>query len=507
VKGALNLSHPKVITAYADQKSAIVHFGFNFRAISGIKSIYLVSALQIGFSTLFATALYQTLIFDMGFSPLIIGIITSLQALIAIISPVIFKQLINRFNLKLIIISLSSLFLMNNIFVLLSVKSYSIIIILLLDIFFSKGFWFAISLIINQYQQKMAKNDADSVFKFYTLSWSIGAIIGFLIAIGLSSVSIGINLHLQGAFVFSIICVLISFLIKYPEDNCTINPRDSENMKVSEEVIISQNPQKFEGFSLKFLLIALISFEILSSFIDFTMPYLFESQDNSYFWVYLVLFSQQINQTIGIQKATNKTIQKKFKLFVIAMLCTGSLIIWILVSPSIEAYFITMIIYGALYGYMYAFPTQTLIQYSEKDAVADNIMKYSSFSALGAGIVPLISGYLMQDDYKLNLQIASIMALVLPGLFYVIHHKNKTDWGFSYSILIKSNPDVLPITGFDIKNHKLLLRFDQLKNNQRQFVKNPKRSLLFIPVILPDFRIRQLNSFKRNHFYHITASP
>lgn len=416
------------------------------------KFVFLLSFLYVVAGSLYSTGFPNYLLFELDYSVKFVGILSSISALAYIVGPLLLHKLFQRiqFTRKLLIALVAFI-------VAIQVALFWALPPILFLSQFIDGlvgtyFWISIERFLARAQYHAPPSQKDKIFRNFGISWNLGAIFGDLA--GLILISLGVTNRFvlwtaNGVLLITLVVLAKNWQVSaeklpsltiegspapsipqqktqvqistspskntevrlkkdrpLPEDDgdssCSLNQIRPETTSHGQQSLIPEsglsNSWILALFPLVFLLVGEFFFQFYKGTVNYGFYLVADSTFENSFLVYLVIFCQQIGQTLIIWLAGKISALKKLLMFLGMFFAAGISIVLTLLIGNRFAIIFAAIAVGIFGGGLYAFPAQLLLYHSSRQSKIPLASFYEIFSALGYGVAPLIAGVLFQDN-------------------------------------------------------------------------------------------------------------
>lgn len=379
---------------------------------------------------LYGLALPNYLLFQLNYTPSLLGIVVSVYALAYILGPFILKPISTRVgprNSTLIAAVVSVLCV--GIQILAPIPGV-LITTRLIDGLTLGLFWPNIYYSISKWEEDSPKERSKSYFKKFGYSWNIGCVVavvlGYLLVFILHSDYI--------ALVVSWFCMLLqivaAFLMEKPTTRLIyLNSKamaiegefTNNNLVVRQDRASYQDKTQDISNSLLFypLLLVLIGSSIYQStknFNSFIFPIILDTIQGDPYWVYFFSASCQVLQMFAIDFASKLNAKSKYLWFMIGLL--GHLFLYsiAIISQNLWIVMLSFIFTGIFSGFIYSFYAQAVIEQGKAQKSAKVSVLFETYNGVGAWLGPFAAGFIAEIDYRWSM----IFIIVLVALLMLI---------------------------------------------------------------------------------------
>jgi MFS family permease len=373
---------------------------------SRIKALYGVSFLQMAIGSLTTVALSNILIFHFHVSTLYYGLYSALYAVSFILCPLFLKKTLSEKRIILSLLFSVALALASLTICLVILTPFTAMVFTVAEGMYMGIFWVNVDSLIGKIQGSISRSDIKAkLFRHYTLSWNLGALIGSLFGFFLSFLT-------QSDFLILWLSVIL-VLGQFPCIFVLLDRKKTDSITTG----LKAKAKRIKNRSIKFPvgIAYLIGFLFIftKEIYGFSLPFvIYEAQANTY-WLYLNSFLQQVALFIAVFWASKQDFNGKYKnsLLSLGLMLLISLLV---IERSWVVLFIGFILVGLLSGVTYEFTTQLIFRHTAEKNSTKYTTLYQSISAIGVFISPLIAGTVATHNMALNFWLVAI--LLITGL-------------------------------------------------------------------------------------------
>ncbi len=375
--------------------------------------LYSLAFIKSFYWAIYSIALPNILVYFQDISSIFIGIINSAFSLAYVLGPFLGLKLSKHLNTKhAIFISI----LTSNVMLLLQVLFFTPSVLLFACILDGLGtglFWPNLQVELSNWQKTFRTESSSTYVKNYSLSWSGGLLFGFVAGLLLSFWARNDFLPLNISFLISLLMLgIIAYFESGTEGiysskgvlyvNTSIHPTPSilpeDSLSLdSDDVSSSLGKAALIPFSL--VLLSGIYFAHAKTVYNFTLPFIFESENIASYFVYLIILIQQTLQVIFMNWSANFPPFWKVRATQITIAINLVLTLWVFIFQAIWVFLLAAFFSGVFYGVIYTVNTQIMLEKGGNTTDAKYSSYYEVAIGIGFGITPIIAGLLMDINF------------------------------------------------------------------------------------------------------------